>query len=59
MQKGSKRSEESIKKFMTTTVRKWLDLVDDDELLHFFRTFMKDRIKKALDAEIVVKSKQK
>lgn len=51
MQKGSKRSEASQKKFMTTTVRKWLDMVDDDELLHFFRTFMKDRIKKALDAE--------
>jgi len=51
MQKGSKRSEASQKKFMTTTVRKWLDMVDDDELLRFYRAFMKDRIKKAVTDE--------
>jgi len=47
MQKGSKRSEASQKKFMTTTVRKWLDMVDDDELLRFFDLWMKDRIIRA------------
>ena len=47
MQKGSKRSDESNKKFLTTTVQKWLAQVDDDELLRFFDLWMKDRIIRA------------
>jgi hypothetical protein len=47
MQKGSTRSEESIRKFMKTTVQKWLSEVDDDELLRFFDLCMKDRIIRA------------
>jgi len=47
MQKGTKRSEESNKKFLTTTVQKWLATVDDDELLRFFDLWMKDRIIRA------------
>lgn len=47
MQKGTKRSEESNKKFLTTSVQKWLAAVDDDELLRFFDLWMKDRIIRA------------
>lgn len=47
MQKGSKRSDESNKKFLTTTVQKWLSVVDDDELLRFFNLWMKDRLIRA------------
>jgi len=47
MQKGTKHSEETERKRMLTTVRKWLDLVDDDELLRFFDLWMKERIIRA------------
>jgi len=47
MQRGTKHSEDSEKKRLTTTVQKWLATVDDDELLRFFDLWMKDRIIRA------------